>query len=117
MKEDKINPKHYNDYDYQPLHFLRDVMSDSEFNWFLIGQVVKYVSRHRKKDGKQDLQKALFYLNLVNDVPYIDPTTLSKFAGQLTGRDRMNIHFLFLDTIACKNCLEDTIENYDIYFN
>lgn len=117
MKEDKINPKHYNDYDYQPLYFLRDIMSDEEFNWFLIGQVVKYISRHRKKDGKQDLQKALFYLNLVKEVPYIDPTTLSKFAGQLVGRDKMNIHFLFLDIAACKNTLEDTIKHYADYFN
>lgn len=112
MKDDKINPKHYLDYDYQPLMFFKDMFTADEYRAFLVGQVVKYVARHRSKDGKDDLKKALFYLNLIDEVPYVDPTALSKFANQLEGRDKMIIHFLFLDLGGCTNTLKDTIKNY-----
>jgi hypothetical protein len=35
---------------------------------FLEGNVIKYITRHRKKNGMQDLEKALHYLNKLIEV-------------------------------------------------
>lgn len=37
---------------------------------FLEGNVIKYVCRHKKKNGKQDLEKAIHYLQLLIEWEY-----------------------------------------------
>lgn len=37
---------------------------------FMEGNVVKYVTRHRKKNGAQDLRKAIHYLEMLIDLEY-----------------------------------------------
>jgi hypothetical protein len=44
------------------IDYLRDKLTPEEFTGFCIGNVLKYVSRWRKKDGLQDLEKAQVYL-------------------------------------------------------
>lgn len=46
-----------------------DYIHENNLN-YLEGNVVKYVSRHRKKNGKQDLEKALHYLQKLMEVSY-----------------------------------------------
>ena len=45
------------------IDYLRDKLTPAEFTGFCIGNVLKYCSRWRKKDGLQDLKKAAVYLN------------------------------------------------------
>lgn len=55
---DKINwPKHYTQGTIQPLDFI-----DANGMDFLEGNVVKYVTRYKMKNGLEDLKKAEFYL-------------------------------------------------------
>ena len=44
------------------INYLRDKLTPEEFTGFCIGNVLKYTSRWRKKDGLQDLKKAAVYL-------------------------------------------------------
>lgn len=44
------------------IDYLRDKLTPAEFTGFCMGNVLKYCSRWRKKDGVQDLHKALVYL-------------------------------------------------------
>lgn len=37
---------------------------------FMEGNVVKYVSRHRQKNGKQDLEKAKHYIDMLIEMEY-----------------------------------------------
>lgn len=37
---------------------------------FIEGNVIKYVCRHRTKNGKQDIQKAIHYLELLLELEY-----------------------------------------------
>jgi len=37
---------------------------------FLEGNVVKYVSRHRDKNGLEDINKAIHYLELIKQLEY-----------------------------------------------
>lgn len=56
-QKDKINPNHYKGKTIQPIDLI-----DSMDLGFYEGNVVKYVSRHRNKNGLEDLLKAKWYL-------------------------------------------------------
>lgn len=62
-KEAVQHPKHYN----QGTLEVWDVTTDWNLN-FLEGNIVKYVARHRTKNGLQDLLKARQYLDKLIDV-------------------------------------------------
>lgn len=53
----QIGGKHYKS-EYQHWDFVQDMGLG-----YLIGCATKYVARHRKKNGKQDLEKAVHYIN------------------------------------------------------
>jgi hypothetical protein len=56
---DNVNhPKHYNTGKIEVIEFILDQKFD-----FLAGNVVKYISRYKAKNGVEDLKKAKFYLD------------------------------------------------------
>ena len=60
-KEDNINhPKHYVQGDIEPIDFINANKLD-----YLEGNIVKYVSRYKFKNGIEDLLKAQFYINML----------------------------------------------------
>ena len=62
-ESDPVNaPSHYTG-QIECIDYLRDKMTKEEFTGFCVGNVLKYVSRWRKKDGLQDLKKARVYMN------------------------------------------------------
>ena len=65
---DNVNsPSHYTYGDIETIDYIRDKLTDHEFVGYCIGNVIKYISRHRHKGGKEDLQKALVYLKWAID--------------------------------------------------
>lgn len=65
VKQEKP-PEHY-DFDIQPWDYMESLFSDEAFCGFLEGNVIKYISRWRDKDGEKDLEKARTYLNKLID--------------------------------------------------
>lgn len=64
IKNDPVNaPSHYIG-KIECIDYLRDKLTKEEFTGFCMGNVLKYSSRWRKKDGLQDLKKAKVYLDL-----------------------------------------------------
>ena len=62
VESDAVNaPQHYIG-KIECIDYLRDKLTPAEFTGFCIGNVLKYCSRWRKKDGVQDLHKAMVYL-------------------------------------------------------
>ena len=60
-KEDMINhPKHYVRGDIAPIDFINANKLD-----YLEGNIIKYVSRYKFKNGLEDLLKAQFYINML----------------------------------------------------
>lgn len=58
-KQDVVNnPAHYTSGKIEVIDFIEDQKLD-----FLEGNVIKYVSRYKKKNGLEDLKKAQWYLN------------------------------------------------------
>jgi hypothetical protein len=59
-KETQIGGDHYRTGDIQPI----DYIMANKMN-FAEGNVIKYVTRHRNKGGKQDILKAMHYLDFL----------------------------------------------------
>lgn len=62
---DKINhPSHYTYGDIEIIDFIEQVTKDYKPELaFAIGNAIKYISRANRKNGKEDLNKARWYLN------------------------------------------------------
>ena len=56
---------HYKDMVIQPVEFITKNQIP-----FLEGNVIKYVCRHASKNGKQDIEKAIHYLELIKELHY-----------------------------------------------
>lgn len=55
--KDKIDPEHYKQGLIEPIDFI--IANNMNF---LEGNIIKYVSRYKFKNGVEDLKKAKFYL-------------------------------------------------------
>lgn len=56
---------HYKDMSIEPV----DYIFANKLGWFE-GTIIKHVSRHRKKNGAEDLRKAMHYLEMLLDKEY-----------------------------------------------
>lgn len=63
---DENTPEHYN-FDIQPWDYMESLFSEEAFVGFLEGNIIKYVSRWRDKNGSEDLRKAGTYLDKLID--------------------------------------------------
>ena len=57
VESDAINPNHYRNGDIQPIDFILAQKMN-----YLEGNIIKYISRYKYKNGKEDLLKAQQYL-------------------------------------------------------
>lgn len=57
--EKQVGGSHYKDFEIQPSVYIRV----NGIGWYE-GNAIKYISRHKAKGGKQDLEKAIHYLEL-----------------------------------------------------
>ncbi|MGB1226458.1 MAG: DUF3310 domain-containing protein [Poseidonibacter sp.] len=60
MREKQVGGNHYSKRAIQPFHIAREYDLD-----FFEGNVLKYLLRHKDKNGLEDLQKAMHYLEEV----------------------------------------------------
>lgn len=64
-KSQQVGGNHYKDMPIQPAEFIhRNGIG------YLAGNVIKYVVRHGKKGGKQDIEKAIHYCKLMIEMDY-----------------------------------------------
>jgi hypothetical protein len=62
---DNINPSHYTSFAIPPNEYI----TANNLEWE-VGNVVKYVSRYHLKNGKEDLLKAIKYIELLMERKY-----------------------------------------------
>jgi len=60
---DKINPDYYKNKAIETIEVIRNELTSDEFRGYLKGVILKYLSRHRLKNGVEDLKKAQWYMN------------------------------------------------------
>ena len=56
-------PSHYADKKIEVISYIQDTLTPDGMEGYCIGNVIKYVSRYKKKNGVEDLKKARYYLN------------------------------------------------------
>ena len=61
----QVGGEHYKDMPIQPSEFI----FKNNLNW-LEGNAIKYICRHSKKNGLQDIEKAIHYLELLKEWQY-----------------------------------------------
>lgn len=59
-KDTQIGGTHYSEFPIQPGEFVRQ----NGIGWYE-GNAIKYICRHKLKGGKQDIEKAIHYLQMV----------------------------------------------------
>lgn len=59
---DNINPMHYKAGGIETIDYIQSKMTAEAFEGYLQGNVIKYISRYRNKNGIEDLHKAEWYL-------------------------------------------------------
>ena len=63
--DEQIGGSHYRAGGIQPVQYI-----EANGLGFLEGNVIKYVTRHRKKGGAEDLRKARHYIDLLLELRY-----------------------------------------------
>lgn len=64
-KQTQVGGSHYKELPIQPVEYCQRNRLG-----FCESSVIKYVSRHREKGGKQDLEKAIHFLQLLIELEY-----------------------------------------------
>jgi hypothetical protein len=57
------HPQHYTHGGIETIDYLQAKMTKEQFEGYLLGNILKYVSRYPHKNGIEDLRKAEWYLN------------------------------------------------------
>ena len=60
-----VHPNHYNRTSVEVIDTIKGMSTTSEYRGFLIGNIVKYISRYSMKNGIEDIKKARYYLDLL----------------------------------------------------
>ena len=63
----QVGGQHYKSMGIQPIEYIHKNNLD-----YFQGNVVKYISRHKSKNGAQDVQKAIHYCELILQMQYGD---------------------------------------------
>ena len=62
--QDVVNhPKHYTSGKIEVIRIMEDQLTSEEYRGYIKGQVIKYITRERHKNGLEDLKKARWYLD------------------------------------------------------
>tara|TARA_R110000803_G_scaffold174283_1_gene236885 strand:- start:1038 stop:1319 length:282 start_codon:yes stop_codon:yes gene_type:complete len=64
-KDRQVGGDHYIDFKIMPIEYISKNKLD-----FLEGNIVKYISRHRKKNGAEDIRKVIHYAELILELEY-----------------------------------------------
>lgn len=63
MNNNVNHPKHYTAGKIEVIRIMEDQLTPEEYRGYIKGQVIKYVTRERFKNGLEDLKKAAWYLD------------------------------------------------------
>lgn len=113
----QIGGSHYKNAAYEPWDFITDLKLP-----FLHGNVIKYVVRHDRKNGKQDIQKSLHCVHKIDDRKLkvkIDPFTTDFYTAMYfceqydKWKGNVIINLLLDNLDEVKNLLEQKIRAYE----
>lgn len=62
LKDNVNSPEHYTNGHVETIYAIENVLGPEGFKAYCMGNYMKYMARHRKKNGEEDLKKAGVYL-------------------------------------------------------
>ena len=63
-ENDAVNkPAHYNNGNIECIDYIEQQLTEDEYRGYLLGNIIKYTNRHKKKNGVEDLRKENWYLD------------------------------------------------------
>lgn len=70
MDKTALRPKYYKDKNGKDLfsHFKDGLLNREQLSGFYLGNIMKYLTRYREKNGIEDLEKASVYLNQLKEL-------------------------------------------------
>ena len=68
--EVQVGGSHYKDMPVQPWTVMESVLTPEEFRGFLKGNIIKYSMRAGRKDGSDDGNKALHYIQQLEEMTW-----------------------------------------------
>lgn len=80
----KTNPDHYANHAVSPIDLIESYNFGTGFN---CGNAIKYISRHKEKNGNTDLIKAIWYLLRELGMPISGITDLTKKLENIYGTE------------------------------
>lgn len=99
------NEKRHYDGKYQPIDFIE--------NWqlgFTEGCIVKYISRHKKKNGKEDVKKTVWYLSVLKARVQADRFERHKITGSISLKEFSEAQQLGIMEENILYCLMDALK-------
>ncbi|MBQ0161098.1 MAG: DUF3310 domain-containing protein [Bacteroidales bacterium] len=111
---EQVGGTHYKEMQYQPIKLIQKTGVD-----FFCGNVIKYVSRYKKKNGIEDLRKAKHYLeymkeNNVRQRVYPDWVEELDHYGWVNRMDKLEVCII---SYAIKGYYNLALESIDILIN
>jgi len=67
-QDHQVGGMHYANKTVQPWEFMESVMTEEQFEGYIRGNVIKYLSRYPEKGGRLDLEKAKHYLDKLLEI-------------------------------------------------
>lgn len=67
MTDNVNSPSHYQIGSIESINIIQELLTPDQFNGWFEGNILNYMFRWKKKNGVEDLRKAIFYLNLLID--------------------------------------------------
>jgi hypothetical protein len=65
---DNVNrPAHYANKSIEVIDYIKDTLTTEQYQGYCLGNVIKYISRYQKKNGREDLKKAAVYLRWLTE--------------------------------------------------
>ncbi len=76
-KQDDVvnNPSHYNKGGVECIDYIEQQLSPEAFKGYLEGNMIKYMHRHKYKNGLEDLKKAQWYLERLTKTTSMERNT------------------------------------------
>ena len=75
----QIGGNHYKKMAIQPSHYI----VKNKLGWYE-GNIIKYITRHSVKGGKQDIEKVIHYAELLLEDRYIPKKSRGEIQGEIT---------------------------------
>jgi hypothetical protein len=99
----QVGGTHYRNLSIQPSEFIQR----NQLNW-CEGNAIKYLCRHRNKNGRQDIEKAIHYLQLLIEWEYPDAPRSPVPAHAALSSDAADVCGLYRDhPPACETCEDE----------